>query len=298
MSVWLQVVLPVALGFAVNESCDISPWLARKMVRRAAAIRRPDRAEGLAEEWSAVIEDRPGKLFKLFTALGFLLTALAHRAANRTQANRRQANRPGFGWIVRVHLSAAAGAAMLSATTWTLITFLLPAAHDFWDVIVFFGGGLLLLTMLAFVLPSPKSVAGLVCVSVLPTVVLVLLVYVIDLSASEPWSIAIVFASGYGVAHVVRASLERINLSTGVGSVIAASAVLAAVEGLVLADERASDSAFYIVSGQTGVGVLAGLHAGAALLFVTHARSRWQTAPLVLVPDVQSKDGSASSAET
>lgn len=59
-------------GLVINECCDVSPWAARKLAVRAARVRHhtdPGRAAVRSEEWAAIIEDRPGKLFKLTTAL-------------------------------------------------------------------------------------------------------------------------------------------------------------------------------------------------------------------------------------
>jgi tetratricopeptide (TPR) repeat protein len=78
VSGWWQLLVSVIFGLAVNECCDLSPWMARKIVRLAAKLAYPDpeRIARRAEEWEAVIVGRPGKLFKLTTALGFLLGAL------------------------------------------------------------------------------------------------------------------------------------------------------------------------------------------------------------------------------
>jgi len=57
---------------------------APRLVRWAADIRYPDRAE----ELEAVIDDRPGKLFKLFTASGFVCAALVYHATRRRAAHR------------------------------------------------------------------------------------------------------------------------------------------------------------------------------------------------------------------
>lgn len=72
MSAW-EIVLGVIFGLLVNEATDISPWLARKLVRWAAYRWAPDQetAARYAEEWTAIIEQRPGKLFKLLSALSF-----------------------------------------------------------------------------------------------------------------------------------------------------------------------------------------------------------------------------------
>ncbi|MFD0889442.1 hypothetical protein ACFQ08_33320 [Streptosporangium algeriense] len=81
MNGW-ETVAGVVLGLAVNEACDLSPWLAGKIVRWSARVRygNGERAETRAEELSSLIDDRPGKLFKLITAVGFALGAATERA--------------------------------------------------------------------------------------------------------------------------------------------------------------------------------------------------------------------------
>lgn len=76
-----QILLAMFLGLVVNECCDVSPWLARKLVRWSAHRRyaSPARAELRAEELAKLIDDRPGRLFKLITALGFVATAVVTR---------------------------------------------------------------------------------------------------------------------------------------------------------------------------------------------------------------------------
>jgi hypothetical protein len=68
-------------SLAVNECCDVSPWIARKLVRWSAHRRYApsSRAEVRAEECAAYIDDRPGKLFKLLTALIFATKAVVSR---------------------------------------------------------------------------------------------------------------------------------------------------------------------------------------------------------------------------
>jgi diguanylate cyclase (GGDEF)-like protein len=84
---WWQVVLSVLLGLLVNEGCDISPWLARRLVRWSARRRYGNitRADVRAEELAALIDERPGKLFKLLTALGFAATAVAVGTRRRSR---------------------------------------------------------------------------------------------------------------------------------------------------------------------------------------------------------------------
>lgn len=98
MSSW-EILLGIILGLAVNESCDLSPWLAKKVVRWSARMQygKSERAKIRAAELVSLIEERPGKLFKLATALGFAIAALMpliRRRANDLayEAGRRASN--------------------------------------------------------------------------------------------------------------------------------------------------------------------------------------------------------------
>jgi len=66
--------LGVLASLAVNEMCDVSAWLAARLIPVAARLwtRDPERREIYAEAWLAIVNERPGKLFKLGTALAFL----------------------------------------------------------------------------------------------------------------------------------------------------------------------------------------------------------------------------------
>ena len=87
-----SIVVSVILGLLVNECSDVCPWCARKLVEWSAHRRYtdPDRAAVRAEELAAVIEGRPGKLLKLFSALGFAGSAFLV-ACMRELARRRSA---------------------------------------------------------------------------------------------------------------------------------------------------------------------------------------------------------------
>ncbi|WP_328653795.1 hypothetical protein OG598_08000 [Micromonospora sp. NBC_00330] len=86
MNRW-EIIVGVILGLLVNEMTDLSPWAARRLARWAAYrwATDPEVAAGYAEEWTAIVDERPGKLFKLLTAVQFSLGA-ARRAAPRTFA--------------------------------------------------------------------------------------------------------------------------------------------------------------------------------------------------------------------
>ena len=90
------ILIGIVAGLLANELCEFSPWCARKLVRWSAFRRYtdPDRAEMRAEELTAVINDRPGNLFKLITAVGF--------AAGAVIASDRRAVVPEDVWA-RVH---------------------------------------------------------------------------------------------------------------------------------------------------------------------------------------------------
>ena len=72
------ILLGIATGLFANELCEVGPWCARKLVRWSAFRRYtdPGRAETRAEELTALINDRPGNLFKLTTAVCFAAAAI------------------------------------------------------------------------------------------------------------------------------------------------------------------------------------------------------------------------------
>lgn len=84
MNGW-EIVASFVFGLLVNEMTDVSPWAARRLVHWAAYRWTPDPeiAAGYAEEWTAIIEEQPGKLLKLLTAVQFSIGA-ARKAAPRT----------------------------------------------------------------------------------------------------------------------------------------------------------------------------------------------------------------------
>jgi hypothetical protein len=73
-----EILLGTGTGLLANELCEFGPWCARKLVRWSAFRRYtdPGRAETRAEELTALINDRPGNLFKLITAVRFAADAI------------------------------------------------------------------------------------------------------------------------------------------------------------------------------------------------------------------------------
>ncbi|MET7334349.1 hypothetical protein [Nonomuraea sp. NPDC005650] len=83
----IEIILGVLLGLIVNEACDVSPWLARKLVKKAPYLQYRDRERAAmrAEELTAVVNERPGKLLKLATAVAFAAGALVVRLKSLIQ---------------------------------------------------------------------------------------------------------------------------------------------------------------------------------------------------------------------
>lgn len=81
-----EILVSIIVGLLVNEACDVSPWCAHRLVRWSVRLRyaNPERRRIRADELVALIDERPGKMLKLGTGLGFLAGALPvwlHRAA-------------------------------------------------------------------------------------------------------------------------------------------------------------------------------------------------------------------------
>jgi hypothetical protein len=75
-----EILIAIITGLIANECYDLSPRVARKIVRWSAHRQYllPDQAETQAKKLDVDIKNGPGNLFKLITALGF-----AARAATR-----------------------------------------------------------------------------------------------------------------------------------------------------------------------------------------------------------------------
>jgi diguanylate cyclase (GGDEF)-like protein len=122
------ILLGIVAGLLANELCELSPWCARKLVRWSAFRQYTDRghAEMRAEEWAAVINDRPGNLFKLITAVGFAVAAVI--VSSRRAAGRESDVGPGsktvllvrrfmYGWrLAQSRIDTKTG--LLNASTW------------------------------------------------------------------------------------------------------------------------------------------------------------------------------------
>lgn len=91
MTILIGMLLGVASSLIASEFTEVSPYLARRLVRWAARIwsTTEEAGEAYAEEWLAVINDRPGKLLQLATALGFVGGAVGRAIPRQVRAIRR-----------------------------------------------------------------------------------------------------------------------------------------------------------------------------------------------------------------
>jgi hypothetical protein len=83
--VFLIAVVTAGVSLLMKESYQTTPWLAAKLMRWSVRFRyrdNPERATIRGEELISLLQERP-TLFKLPTAVGFLLCALAYRLVNR-----------------------------------------------------------------------------------------------------------------------------------------------------------------------------------------------------------------------
>ncbi|WP_181647132.1 hypothetical protein [Streptomyces sp. WAC00263] len=69
-----NLLIPTVLGMVIGECTEVSPWLARRILRLAARLLgNPDATERYEAEWVALLDERPGKLLKLFFAFWIAL---------------------------------------------------------------------------------------------------------------------------------------------------------------------------------------------------------------------------------
>ncbi|XVS67849.1 hypothetical protein ACQPYE_17930 [Actinosynnema sp. CA-299493] len=270
MSRLLDAVVAVVLGVLVNECTAVSPWLARKVVRKAAAIRRPQRTEVLAEEWSALLDVRPGKLFKLFTALGFLLAALAYRAANPYQPGR-----PSFLWRARVRAQAAALAGALYAAVWGLIG--LFAGELPFPVMIDVGVPVFVISMVALYLPSPKPVSVLAWS-------LLFLALVLSFWLAYPglpgMFYLVVITPMYGIAQMVRMTMQGRAPIARIALLFVISTVITGAVGWWSTWVTAEYLYYHSLYGFLALiyfGAAVGLHIGVALLVFDRTCRSWNT---------------------
>jgi hypothetical protein len=98
----------------------VSPRVGVRLVRWAAGLRYrqdPERAAARAEELAALVKDRPGKLLKLLTGLGFALHALAVAGLRGRPGRLRRLGAAA----VRFTSGHRVGLATIVAWVWTMV---------------------------------------------------------------------------------------------------------------------------------------------------------------------------------
>ncbi|GAB3867928.1 hypothetical protein ACFPIJ_23580 [Dactylosporangium cerinum] len=71
---WWELTVGALVGLLLAEWLEVCPWLAARIIPPAVHLWTADEAqrEVYAEEWQALIDERPGKLLKLVSALVLL----------------------------------------------------------------------------------------------------------------------------------------------------------------------------------------------------------------------------------
>ncbi len=229
-----EIAFAIISGLLVNEVTDICPWLAIRLVRWAARLRYPDAPERAAtrgEEFAALINDRPGKLFKLFTALGFVLHAL-------TVAGRRTVPR-GAARIttstIRFANDHRSGVWRIAAGSGTAFGILAPTAITPWSVATVQGVIMAMTAAMIMVMPVARvldqvvaratdrpvavnvfrTVAGVVCGVGLGTLIGIA---VASAAVAVAWLAGVGLA--VGLATVVERAVTRIS-GTPIGTFVA-----------------------------------------------------------------------------
>jgi hypothetical protein len=165
-----EVAFAIISGLLVNECCDVSPWAAVRLMRWAARLRyrdHPNRAAIRSEELAALIRDRPGKLFKLLTALGFTIDALLAAALRTGPGEVRRLQARTTSMVFRLQTSVMALAvstccAGAGAGVYGWVT------GEAWPVFAGWGAGGALFVILLMIgvwewdLLTPRDLAGFV----------------------------------------------------------------------------------------------------------------------------------------
>ncbi|MEW2181074.1 hypothetical protein AB0890_32705 [Streptomyces sp. NPDC005406] len=103
-----QPVIALITAMILTECTEISPWLARRILRTAARrIGNQEAAERYEEEWLSLLEERPGKILKLFSAAWIALRATwTLRAIHHSQGPTTAGLANGLvSWLIRPHHS-------------------------------------------------------------------------------------------------------------------------------------------------------------------------------------------------
>lgn len=125
--------LASALGNALaDELRDCAPWLAGRLLKRAVRFLPEPEQERYEEEWTAILDDVPGRLAKLFKAAGFAIYAPFAARAARGQP---PISYPLTGWMRFLpglfYRSPGLALSMLLVSVLVLAVVVISLVHDF-----------------------------------------------------------------------------------------------------------------------------------------------------------------------
>lgn len=149
----VALILAVVFAAIFGAFFDFAPLLAKALVRRAALWWHSDldSPETLAEEWQAVVEERPAGTLKVVTGLGFLARATVRHGQFVSQPLRERGERllrrwSGFGRRALERASSRLHSARLHAARvypWEMLAiavFLASAILGQWVIMLVAGG--------------------------------------------------------------------------------------------------------------------------------------------------------------
>jgi hypothetical protein len=124
----LGVIGALLLGVLANDMWALSAPVARRIVVLAAKLwaRDAEQAQVLSEEWRAYIDDRPGQILKLCTALAFFTAALGRAVGHRLQARSSRAKPAAGARFASIDYAAAQANAVATALLVGLISAVAP----------------------------------------------------------------------------------------------------------------------------------------------------------------------------
>ncbi len=116
IGIWILGVVTAALSRLLADECKAwVPWFTKWLIRHATALLPEDQRERYKEEWQSHIDEIPGDICKIGTAVGF---ALAAKGMSSETAQKR----PRIAKWHIVPRAALRGAAIVSANSRGVLT--------------------------------------------------------------------------------------------------------------------------------------------------------------------------------
>jgi hypothetical protein len=126
---FIGIIGAILLGVLANDVWALSAPGAHRLVVLAARLwaRDHDQAQVLGEEWRAYIDERPGQLLKLCTAVAFFAAAIGRSVGRRLRLRRRPVLRAP-AWIASIDFTVARANAVAVGLLVGLISSFAPLA--------------------------------------------------------------------------------------------------------------------------------------------------------------------------